>query len=167
MLPGRQRNGECHIAIMGKREKQREMGDSQHSNREATDCNLFWQNRLNRFQRPEYSVFFLPFSTSFVMKCMNALTRMWESEDRRRIPNFSVFVPLHIIEFWMLIKSSEAVHDRFDSEFGVLQKKEVIFGSIIRKQSEQTTFCLWSLDGFHWWHLYKGQISEMTPCALK
>lgn len=97
-LPGPQRNGECHIAILGEREKQREMGDSQHSNREATDGNLFWQNRLNRFQRPEYSVP-LPFSTSFVMKCMNALTRMGESEDRRRIPNFSSYILLYILDF--------------------------------------------------------------------
>lgn len=38
---------ESHIAIMGKREKQGETGDPQHSSREAPDCNLFWQDRLN------------------------------------------------------------------------------------------------------------------------
>lgn len=45
--------------------KRREGGrrDIQHSNREAKYRNLFWQNRLNRLQREEYSVlgpFFLP-----------------------------------------------------------------------------------------------------------
>lgn len=77
-------NGECHIAIMGNGEREGETRDIRHSNREAKYRNLFWQNRLNRLRREEYSVlgsFFFSSSTSSVTKCMSALTRVWQSGD--------------------------------------------------------------------------------------
>lgn len=76
----------CNNGKRGERKQEREGGrrNIQLSNREAKYRNLFWQNRLKRLQREEYSVlgFFSLHSTSSVMKSLNALTRLRASEWR-------------------------------------------------------------------------------------
>lgn len=128
-----------------KGEAEREMGDSQHSNREAKYRNLFWQNRLNWFQWLEYSVwgFFFSLSTSFVIKCMNALTRIHTNTrahaqtHTRGIPTFSV------LRFYIFFNSDHEMSQVKLYMIGfthisILQKQEVIFGSNKIKSTFQT-----------------------------
>lgn len=73
---------------------------------------------------------------------------------------------LYIIPFWPWHKPGETVHNRFYSNLNP-QKQEAIFGSNKRKSTFWTNnFQSVSSGWFHLWHLYKGQIYEMAPCAL-